>query len=83
MGEIPSGWRPELLDHAKAVIRDDIARGRYFGAVIKVARGGKVGIETAIGDEGGPGTKALGSASFPPPRRSPTFSSFVPSSAAN
>ena len=50
-------WRQDLLDHVEAVIRDDIARGRYFGAVIKVARGGKVGLETAIGDEGGPGTK--------------------------
>ena len=43
MGEAPGGWRQDLLDHAKAVIRDDIARGRYFGAVIKVARGGKCG----------------------------------------
>ena len=60
MGEIPSVWRQELLDHVKSVIRDDIARGRYFGAVIKVARGGEVGLETAIGDEGGPGTKPLG-----------------------
>jgi CubicO group peptidase (beta-lactamase class C family) len=60
MGELPNVWRAELLDHLKAVIRDDVARGRYFGAVIKVARGGKVGLETAIGDEGGPGTKALG-----------------------
>ena len=43
----------------QAVIRDDIARGRYFGAVIKVARAGKVALEAAIGDEGGPGTKPL------------------------
>jgi CubicO group peptidase (beta-lactamase class C family) len=60
MGESAGVWRQDLLDHAKAVIRDDIARGRYFGAVIKVARGGKVGLETAIGDEGGAGTKPLG-----------------------
>ncbi|HZL93060.1 MAG TPA: serine hydrolase domain-containing protein, partial [Vicinamibacterales bacterium] len=60
MGDMPGVWRRDLLDHVEAVIRDDIARGRYFGAVIKVARGGKVGLETAIGDEGGPGTKALG-----------------------
>ena len=61
MGEVAGVWRQDLLDHVQAVIRDDIARGRYFGAVIKVARGGKVGLETAIGDEGGPGTT--------PPRR--------------
>ena len=54
-----TAWRQDLLDHVQAVIRDDIARGRYFGAVIKVARGGKVGLEAAIGDEGGPGTKPL------------------------
>src|SRR5881394_4108720 len=60
MGEAPGVWRQDLLEHAEAVIRDDIARGRYFGAVIKVARGGKVGLETAIGDEGGAGTKPLG-----------------------
>ena len=59
MSEVPSAWRPDLLNHVEAVIRDDIKRGRYFGAVIKVARGGKVGLETAIGDEGGPGTKPV------------------------
>src|SRR5688572_6976968 len=53
-------WRQDLLEHVAAVIRDDIARGRYFGAVIKVARFGEVGLEMAIGDEGGPGTKPLG-----------------------
>ena len=59
MSEVPSAWRPDLLNHVEAVIREDIKRGRYFGAVIKVARGGKVGLETAIGDEGGPGTKPV------------------------
>src|SRR5262245_25548567 len=52
-----SAWRQDLLDHVQAVIRADIARGRYFGAVVKVARAGKVGLEAAIGDEGGPGSK--------------------------
>ena len=60
MGEIAGAWRQDLLDHVQTVIRDDIAHKRYFGAVVKVARGGKVGLETAIGDEGGPGTKPLG-----------------------
>jgi NAD(P)-dependent dehydrogenase (short-subunit alcohol dehydrogenase family) len=31
-----NAWRQDLLDHVQAVIRDDIARGRYFGAVIRV-----------------------------------------------
>jgi CubicO group peptidase (beta-lactamase class C family) len=59
MSETAGSWRQDLLDHVRNVIREDIARGRYFGAVIKVARGGEVGLETAIGDEGGPGTKPL------------------------
>src|SRR6185503_11668406 len=54
-----SAWRQDLLDRVQAVIRDDIARGRHFGAVVKVARAGKVALELALGDEGGPGTKAL------------------------
>ena len=59
MSEMPSVWRLDLLKHAEAVIRDDIARGKYFGAVLKVARAGKIGLEIAIGDEGGSGTKPL------------------------
>ena len=59
MSEMPNVWRPDLLNHAEAVIRDDIARGKYFGAVLKVARAGKIGLEIAIGDEGGAGTKPL------------------------
>lgn len=37
------------LRHLKAVIEDDIKRGRYYGAVILVARNGKVGMHEAIG----------------------------------
>jgi len=59
MAQAAGRWRRDLLEHVQAVIRDDVARGRYFGAVLKVARGGEVGLETAIGDEGGPGTKPL------------------------
>ena len=54
-----TAWRQDLLERVQAVIREDIARGRYFGAVVKVARAGNVGLEIAIGDEGGPGTKPL------------------------
>ena len=53
------GWRQDRLDHVQAVIRDDIVKGRYYGAVIKVARAGEVALEVAIGDEGGAGTKPL------------------------
>ncbi len=60
MTQLTGKWRRDLSEHVQAVIREDIARGRYFGAVLKVARGGEVGIEAAIGDEGGHGTKPLG-----------------------
>ncbi len=59
MGGETNGWRKDRLEHLKAVINDDIARSRYFGAVIKVTRGGEVGIEQAFGAEGAPGTKPL------------------------
>jgi len=39
----------QRLDHLRAVIEGDIAAGRYYGAVIKVARNGRVGLEAAIG----------------------------------
>ena len=52
-------WREDLLEQVQSVIRDDIRQGRYFGAVIKAARGGELGVEVAIGDEGGPGTRPL------------------------
>jgi CubicO group peptidase (beta-lactamase class C family) len=45
--------RPRLdaarLGHLKAVIEDDIKRGRYYGGVILVARNGVVGIHEAMG----------------------------------
>ncbi len=53
------GFRPDRMAHLKAVIEDDIKKERYWGAVIKVARGGDVGIEAAIGAEGKPGTRPL------------------------
>lgn len=37
------------LRHLKAVIEDDIKRGRYYGGVILVARNGVVGMHEAIG----------------------------------
>lgn len=52
-------WREDLVDQVQSVIEDDIRRGRYFGAVIKAARAGEVGIEAAIGAEGEAGTRPL------------------------
>lgn len=39
----------ERLTHLRGVIADDIAAGRYFGAVIAVARAGQLGLHEAIG----------------------------------
>ena len=39
----------ERLAHLQAVIAQDVAAGRYFGAVITVARGGHIGLHAAIG----------------------------------
>jgi len=39
----------ERLQHLQAVVKADIAAGLYHGAVLKVARGGRVALEVAIG----------------------------------
>jgi CubicO group peptidase (beta-lactamase class C family) len=39
----------ERLAHLQSVIADDVAAGRYFGAVIAVARAGRLGLHDAIG----------------------------------
>jgi CubicO group peptidase (beta-lactamase class C family) len=44
-----NGFSADRLRHLKAVIEDDIQRGRYYGAVILVARDGAIGIHEAIG----------------------------------
>ena len=44
-----SGLRADRLAHLRAIIEDDISRGRYYGAVICVARHGRVGLHEAIG----------------------------------
>lgn len=55
MSRHASGLDPNRLAHLKAVIEADIAEGRYFGAVIAVARHGELGLFEAIGygDEAG------------------------------
>ena len=44
-----SGLDPERLQHLRAVIEGDIAAKRYFGAVIAVARNGRLGLNAQIG----------------------------------
>src|SRR6516164_10947854 len=39
----------ERLGHLQRVIEEDVDAGRYYGAVIAVARGGRVGLHAAIG----------------------------------
>jgi CubicO group peptidase (beta-lactamase class C family) len=42
-------FNEERLEHLKRVIAQDVDAGRYYGAVIAVARGGRLGIHAAIG----------------------------------
>ena len=44
-----TGLCAERLAHLKAVMEADIDRGRYFGAVIIVARNGNIGLYEAVG----------------------------------
>ena len=49
----------QRLQHLEAVIKADIAAGLYHGAVLKIARGGKVFFDKAIGSEDGAQAKPL------------------------
>jgi CubicO group peptidase (beta-lactamase class C family) len=51
-------WQ-ERLDQLKAVIAADVARGDYYGAVLKVGRGGAPVFEEAIGHAYAGGERAL------------------------
>ena len=51
-------WQ-ERLDRLRDVIRADIARGDYFGAVLTVGRGGEVVFAEALGAEDAAGEKPL------------------------
>ncbi|MGH8138372.1 MAG: serine hydrolase domain-containing protein [Steroidobacteraceae bacterium] len=44
-----ASFNQERLAHLRRVIADDVAAGRYFGAVIAVARAGHLGLHDAIG----------------------------------
>lgn len=45
----PSRLAPERIRHLKAAIEEDVQRGKYFGAVLVLARHGAVGLHEAIG----------------------------------
>ncbi len=51
-------WQ-ERLDRLKEVIQEDVARGDYFGMVLKVGRGGEAVFEEAIGSADGEGQRPL------------------------
>jgi CubicO group peptidase (beta-lactamase class C family) len=44
-----SGLNPERLEYLRSVIEDDIARDRYLGGAIIVARHGVIGLDAAVG----------------------------------
>lgn len=54
-----SSFDKARLKHLKAVIEADVASGAYYGAVLRVMRGGVIGFDEAIGAAYGPGTQAL------------------------
>jgi CubicO group peptidase (beta-lactamase class C family) len=49
MGTDQHGLEKGRLLHLQSVIEDDIARGRYYGAAILVARHGAIGLHEAVG----------------------------------
>ncbi len=63
-----NGLDPARLRHLKEVIEEDIERGRYYGAVIILARHGVVGMHEAIG--------YIEPKAKPPVRRNSVFSLF-------
>jgi CubicO group peptidase (beta-lactamase class C family) len=54
-----SGFSQARLARLKAVIEADVASGAYFGAVLRVMRGGVIGFDEAIGSADAAGTKPL------------------------
>ncbi|MFV0646065.1 MAG: serine hydrolase domain-containing protein, partial [Sphingomonadaceae bacterium] len=51
-------WQ-EQLDHFKSMIEQDIADGLFYGAAVRVARGGNVVFDETIGSADGEGEKPL------------------------
>ena len=58
----------DRLEHLQSVVKADIAAGLYHGAVLKIARGGNVALDVAIGAEDAVQTRPL--------RRDSVFSIF-------
>jgi CubicO group peptidase (beta-lactamase class C family) len=54
-----SNMNRDRLEHLQAVISSDIKAGLYHGAVIKIARGGAVALDVAIGAEDAAQSKPL------------------------
>jgi CubicO group peptidase (beta-lactamase class C family) len=54
-----SGFSQPRLARLKAVIEADVASGAYFGAVLRVMRGGVIGFDAAIGAADAEGTRPL------------------------
>ncbi len=46
------GFNQDRLNHLKATVEDDIAKGKYLGGTILIARGGEIGFHEAFGDGG-------------------------------
>lgn len=53
------GLSAERLAHLKAVIEEDVRKGLYYGAVIRVARGGELGLEANVGAADEEGSQPL------------------------
>jgi CubicO group peptidase (beta-lactamase class C family) len=54
-----AAFSAERLDHLRRVIAEDIAAGRYFGAVLAIARAGQLGLHEAIGHADAAASRAL------------------------
>ena len=49
----------ERLEHLTEIIREDVAKGLYYGAVLHVARHGETGLHVAVGSADKAGTRPL------------------------
>ncbi|MEP7243671.1 MAG: serine hydrolase domain-containing protein [Gammaproteobacteria bacterium] len=56
---VETAFASERFEHLRAVIDSDIQSGRYYGAVISVARGGRMGLHAAHGHADAGKTKPL------------------------
>jgi len=56
---VSEAFSAERLDHLRRVIAEDIAAGRYFGAVLAIARAGQLGLQEAIGHADAAASRAL------------------------